>query len=136
MELPESVLNEMAARKLEGESYNKIRKELAESGLEGDELRKVMRMIDELVLKEEMNRKAEGRTRQWYWAGVILASVGLVLTLGSNRGIILANVPRWIVYSPFFGGIALMLYSRYSGRRRSETEKEGPGPIRRKRPYK
>ncbi len=136
MELPESLVIEMAQRKLEGESYSEIRKELATYNLEGDELRRVMKMIDEQVLKEEMNRKAEGRNRQWYLAGVILASVGLLLTLGASRGIILSDMPRWIVYSPFFGGIALMLYSRYAGRKKSEPENEGPGPIRRKRPYK
>lgn len=136
MELPEKKIEEMVQRKLDGESYTLIRKELSELGLEEQELHQAIRSIDEKVLQEELNRKAAGKTRQWYRAGLFLAFVGLILTLGANRGIIMQNMPRWIIYAPFFGGIALMFYSRYSGYRRSGSASDGPGRIRRKRPYK
>ena len=136
MEIPGNVLDEMVQRKLEGESYSQIRKELSDSGLRGDELRSAMRKIDEKVLEEELNRKAGDRTKQWYRAGMFLALVGLLLTLGASRGIILNNIPRWILYTPFFGGIALMLYSRFAGKRSDSSRNDGPGPIRRKRPFK
>lgn len=136
MELPEKKIEEMVQRKLEGESYSLIRKELIELGLEEKQVHQTIRTIDEKVLQEELNRKAAGKTRQWYRAGLFLAFVGLILTLGANRGIIMQNIPRWIIYAPFFGGIAIMFYSRYTGNRKSGSKNDGPGRIRRKRPYK
>ena len=136
MELPNKKIEEMVQRKLEGESYTQIRKELSELGLEEKQVHQTIRSIDEKVLQEELNRKAAGKTRQWYRAGLFLAFVGLILTLGANRGIIMQNMPRWIIYAPFFGGIAIMFYSRYAGNKRSGSENDGPGRIRRKRPYK
>jgi hypothetical protein len=136
MELPEKKIEEMVQRKLKGESYTRIRKELGELGLDEKEVHRAVRNIDEKVLQEELNRKAAGKSKQWYRAGILLAIVGLILTLGANRGIFLAYLPKWIIYSPFFAGIALMLYSRYSGTRKPASNNDGSGPIRRKRPYK
>ncbi|MGW8315526.1 MAG: hypothetical protein ACWGNV_07995 [Bacteroidales bacterium] len=136
MELPDKKIEEMVQRKLEGESYTRIRKELSELGLTEQEVHRTIRSIDEKVLQGELNQKAAGKSRQWYRTGLFLATLGLILTLGANRGIILTNIPRWIIYTPFFGGIALMLYGRYSGKKKPESRDDGPSPIRRKRPYK
>lgn len=136
MKLPESDIEELVREKLEGESYSKIRDRLRERGLTEQEIRDTIRKVDEKVLGAEMNQRHLGSTRQWYRVGLFIAALGLGLAFGATRGIILEDVPKWIVYAPFFAGIAMMLYGRYSQKKPPGDDGRGPGPIRRKRPYK
>jgi hypothetical protein len=136
VKLPENEIEELVRRKLEGESYSGIRATLGERGFNEEEVHEIIRKIDEKVLDAELNQKQLGKSRQWYRAGLFLASLGLLLTLGTNRGIILEGVPRWVVYTPFFAGIAMMLYGRYWGQKSRRETDRGPGPIRRRRPFK
>ena len=139
MELPESTIEELVQLKLDGESYSEIRSRLEKEGLGPEEVSKAIRIIDERVLEAEVSRKNRGKQRLWYRAGFALAVAGLLITVASNQGYLLANAPRWIVYSPFFAGILLMFYGRRA-MRAQETPKaireKGPGRIRSKRPYK
>ncbi len=134
--LPESTIEELARQKLEGRSYTEIRAHLAESGLSEDEVSEVIKLIDEKVLKSEIEQGYRDRSRSWNRIGLILAIVGLLLTIGSNAGIILKGVPRLLVYGPFFAGILLMIYGRMLQRKQSDPFEKGPGRIRSKRPYK
>jgi hypothetical protein len=136
VKLPESEIEELVREKLEGESYSKIRARLREQGLTEQEIRVTIRKIDEKVLDTEMNQRHLGSSRQWYRAGLFIAALGLGLAFGASRGIILGDVPKWIVYAPFFAGIAMMLYGRYAQKRPPGDDGRGPGPIRRKRPFK
>jgi len=136
MKLSEPEIEELVQRKLEGESYTKIRSELDALGLTESEIHEAIRNIDEKVLDSEMNRKQRGRTNQWYRVGLFIAAFGLVLTLGANRGIILQDVSKWIVYAPFFAGIGMMLYGRYARQQTSGKKTQGTERIRRKRPFK
>jgi hypothetical protein len=136
MQLPESDIEDLVREKLEGESYSKIRARLRERGLTEQEIRETIRKIDIKVLDAEMNQRYLGSSRQWYRVGLFIAALGLGLAFGASRGIILGDVPKWIVYAPFFAGIAMMFYGRYSQRRPPGDDRRGPGPIRRKRPFK
>jgi hypothetical protein len=136
MELHESTIEEMVRQKLDGESYSRIRAELGEQGLSDQEIRQAIRIIDKKVLEAELNQKHLGRSKQWYRAGIFMASLGLILTIGINRRIILEDVPKWIAYAPFFAGIVMMLYARFSRQKPPGSPDPGPGPIRRRRPYK
>jgi hypothetical protein len=136
MELRENEIEELVERKREGKSYAEIRAELGERGLSEQEIRRAIRKIDEKVLDAELNQKQRSKSNQWYRVGIFIATLGLILTLGANRGIILEGVPKWIVYAPFFAGIVMMLAGRYAKPAPSGPKQSGPGPIRRKRPYK
>jgi hypothetical protein len=132
----ESDIEELARRKLEGESYSTIRRELRERGQTDEEIRMTIRTIDEKVLYSEMNQRQTVKLKQWYRGGLFLAVLGLLLSVGATRGIILGGIPRWVVYAPFFLGILLMVYGRYAPQKPASPPDRGPGPIRRKRPYK
>lgn len=134
--VPDSTIEELVQKKLDGASYTEIRSRLKADGFDEEDIRMAIRIIDERVLEAEVNQRYVGRARQWYRVGFFLAVLGLVITLSSNQGIILENTPRWLVYSPFFAGIVLMFYGRMSQRRQREIYDKGPGRIRRKRPYK
>ena len=134
--LPESIIQELVEQKLSGVSYSEIRSRLGERGLSEEEIRKTIRQIDEKVLQAEIGEKHRVKTRQWYFTGLFLAVVGLILTIGANRGLILENRPKWIVYIPFFSGILLMFYGRMSQRKQPELFEKGPGRIRKRRPFK
>lgn len=136
MNIPESTYDELARRKLEGESYTAIRKELNEMGLSDEEIHEAIRRIDEKVLDSAMDQKQTVKLKQWYGAGVFLAILGLLLTLGASRGIILQGIPRWVVYIPFFIGMGLMAYGKYARPKPTPPAEKGPGRIQRKRPYK
>jgi hypothetical protein len=136
MKLTEESIQELVELKLKGESYSTLRKRLLDMGLSREEVSEAIKKVDEKVLLEEISEKNLGKTRQIYRAGLILAIAGLLLTLGASRGIVLSNLPKWIIYSPFFVGILLMYYGRKGQRKQPQLYEKGPGRIRKKRPYK
>lgn len=129
-------LEELSTQKLEGKSYSEIRNDLAGNGLNPEEISKVIRQVDEIVLKAETEMKHTAKARQWHRTGLVLALIGLLLSIAYNAGYILMGFPAWLVYSPFFAGILLMFYGRMQQRKQPGVYQKGPGRIRRKRPYK
>jgi len=100
------------------------------------EVKDLIRQVDERVLSETMKQGDLNRSQQWYRFGLILAVIGLILTIGYNAGIILKNLPALLIYSPFIAGILVMLSGRFLQRKQSVPPDTGTGAIRRKRPYK
>jgi hypothetical protein len=132
----ESKIEELAREKMEGKSYSTIRDELSESGMADSEITNLIRQVDEQVLSQTLNQASPDRAQQWYRSGLILAVVGLILTIAFNAGIILKNLPAMVIYSPFLAGILVMAYGRYQQKKQSAPSETGTGAIRRKRPYK
>jgi hypothetical protein len=136
VDLPEIRWEELAREKLEGKSYSEIRAELAGSGLTEEEVSRIIRKVDEIVLKAETGKKQQERSRLWYRAGLFLAVLGLIIAIAFNAGIILENLSALLVYSPFLAGILVMLAGKMMRRRQPGTHEGGPGPIRKRRPFK
>ena len=132
----ESRLDELAREKLEGRSYSDIRNELAASGMPAEEISRLIRKVDEKVLGETVQQGRMDRAGQWYRSGLILAIAGLLLSILFNAGILLESLPAILIYTPFFAGIAVMVYGRYLQRKPSGSSRPSSGAIRRKRPYK
>lgn len=132
----ERIIDELAGEKLEGKSYSEIRSELMESGMSADEISKIIRQVDEKVLAEATSGAMPDKAKQIYRGGLILAVIGLALSIAFNAGLILRSFKPLAVYAPFLAGILLMFYARLLQRRKPEDEPKGPGPIRKKRPYK
>ncbi len=129
-------IEELAREKMEGKSYSTIRDELSESGMADSEITNLIRQVDERVLSQTIKQASPDRTQQWYRSGLVLAVIGLILTIAFNAGIILKNLPAMVIYSPFFAGILVMAYGRYQQKKQSTPSETGTGAIRRKRPYK
>ncbi len=132
----ESKIEELAREKMEGKSYSTIRDELSESGMADSEIANLIRQVDERVLSQTIKQASPDRAQQWYRSGLILAVIGLILTIAFNAGIILKNLPAMVIYSPFLAGILVMAYGRYQQKKQSAPSETGTGAIRRKRPYK
>ena len=132
----DKLIEELAEEKLKGYSYSDIRAELKESGMTPDEINKLIRQVDEKVLAEAVSEAQPDKARQWYRAGLILAIGGLALSIAFNVGLLLRNLRPLVVYTPFLAGILLMFYGRLLQRSLPAGEQKGPGPIRKKRPYK
>ena len=133
---PDPRIEVLAREKLEGKSYSKIREELGASGMAPVEIGRLIRQVDERVLRETRELGDKQRKPQWYRLGLILAVAGLLLYIAYKAGMILTHLPALLVYSPFLAGILLMFYARMLQRKKSEPIPKGPGPIRKKRPYK
>lgn len=129
-------IEELAREKLEGKSYSRIREELKSSGMAAGEIRQLIRQVDERVLRETFEQGSRQKTQQWYRWGLVLAVAGLVLAIAFNAGMVLTRFPSLLVYSPFLAGILLMFYGRMLQRKKPDPPASGPGPIRKKRPYK
>ncbi|RLD93198.1 MAG: hypothetical protein DRJ29_09600 [Bacteroidetes bacterium] len=132
----ESKIEELAREKMEGKSYSTIRDELSESGMTDSEITNLIRQVDERVLSQTIKQASPDRAQQWYRSGLVLAVIGLILTIAFNAGIILKNLPAMVIYSPFIAGILVMAYGRYQQKKQSAPSETGTGAIRRKRPYK
>ncbi len=129
-------MEKLVRQKLEGKSYTEIRAELKASGMSSEEIAALIREVDEKVLQEAVKEGTPEKSMQWYRGGLVLAVLGLLLTIAFNVGLILKNVHPLVVYAPFIAGILLMFYGRMMQRRQPEKKKEGTGAIRRKRPFK
>lgn len=132
----ENRIEELVREKMEGKSYSTIRKELAESGMSEVEVKDLIRQVDERVLSETTKQADPNRAQQWYRFGLILAVIGLILTIAFNAGIILENLPALLIYSPFIAGILVMFYGKFLQRKQSVPPDAGTGAIRSRRPYK
>ena len=132
----ESRIEELAREKMEGKSYSSIRNELAESGMNDGEISSLLRHVDERVLGETVKQEDRDQAQQWYRTGLILAVIGLILSIAYNAGIILAYLPALLIYTPFFAGILVMFYGRSLRKKQSASTDNGTGAIRRKRPFK
>ena len=113
----ENRIEELAREKMAGKSYSTIREELSESGMTAEEISHLIRQVDERVLSETAIQGNPNRAQQWYRFGLILAVIGLILSIAYNAGIILENLPALLIYSPFFAGILLMIYGRFQQRK-------------------
>ena len=134
--LDENTIEQLAQQKIENKSYTQIKLHLKEAGLTETEIKEALKAIDEKVLQAEINRGPFRRSRQIYWSGLILAIAGLLITLGSNAGIILPELSKLVLYAPFFTGIVLLAYARMLQRNHPDPFKKGPGRIKSKRPKK
>ncbi|MEA3460604.1 MAG: hypothetical protein U9R49_01915 [Bacteroidota bacterium] len=132
----ENRIEELAREKMAGKSYSAIRKELTESGMAAGEINDLIREVDERVLSETVKQGNTDRAQQWYRFGLILAVIGLILSIAYNAGILFENLPALLLYSPFFAGILVMVYGKYLQKKQSPPADPGTGAIRRKRPYK
>ncbi len=134
--LTDNAIEELVRQKLAGESYSRIRSNLAGEGFNESDIKSIIRQVDEGVLRAEIEQSNRNRIKPWHRTGLVLAVMGLVLTIIKNAGWMLAGTSRWLVYSPFFAGILLMLYGRLAQQKISDPSEKGPGQIRKKRPYK
>ena len=134
--MSEDRIEELARLKLGGKSYSEIRAELADEGMNQKEVGQVIRQVDEIVLQTETEYKHMAKARQWHKAGLLVAVTGLLISIAFNAGYMLTGFPPWLVYSPFFAGILLMFYGRMQQRKQTGISQQGPGRIRRKRPFK
>ena len=134
--LSESRIEELVREKMNGKSYSEIRDDLAKSGVSPDEISTLIRQVDERVLDETAEQGERDPAQQWYRAGLVLAVIGLILSIAYNAGIVLNTFPALLIYSPFLAGILLMFYGRTVKRTQKTTEETGRGAIRKKRPYK
>jgi len=132
----ENRIEELAREKMAGKSYSTIREELAESGMTTEEISALIRQVDEQVLHETATQGNPNRAQQWYRFGLILAVIGLIISIAYNAGIILEMLPAVLIYSPFFVGILVMVYGRFLQRKQSSPEVSVSGAIRKRRPYK
>ena len=135
-EFSEERIEAVYLQKMEGESYSVIREELSKEGLNPDEIRRLIRTVDERVLKSEAEYKHMAKAAQYYKVGLILAIVGLLISIGFNIGIIQTRLPPWLVYSPFLAGILMMFYGRMLQRKSSGPIYKTASKIRTRRPYK
>ena len=126
----------LVREKMGGKSYSTIRKELADGGMIEEEINSLIRKVDERVLSETVKQGGRQKVQQWYRGGLILALMGLILTIAYNAGILWKGLPAWLAYSPFFAGIIIMVYARTLQRRQAVPPDDGTGPIRKRRPYK
>ena len=104
-EYTEEMIEELYHQKLEGRGYSEIRAELAATGINPEEIGTIIRKVDERVLKSETENRHAAKAVQYHRVGLILAIIGLLITIGFSTGFIQTSLPPWLIYSPFLAGI-------------------------------
>ncbi len=80
----ENRIEELVREKMSGKSYSQIREELSESGMAEEDISILIRQVDEHVLRETIKPGGQDRAQQWYRIGLIMAVIGLILTIAYN----------------------------------------------------
>lgn len=95
-------------RKQQGESYSTIRKELIERGLNEEQIKVVIRSIDNKILQETIAVSNIKKGNQLLIMGLIISSIGFILTIGTYSGWINIGNVYVFAYGPIISGFGFI----------------------------
>lgn len=84
----EQLITDYVREKIAGKDYSTIRAELTQKGFDDPEIKELISEIDEVLLKEEMNKSVLLKKTELKSIGIVLIVLGLFVTIGSFTGLI------------------------------------------------
>jgi hypothetical protein len=89
-----------------------IRKEMEKNNLPEEDIRAVVRAVDSELRNHISYQSHQNRGRQLKILGVIIASIGILLTVGTYTSVLPSGNSFFILYGPVIAGIGIY----YKGR--------------------
>lgn len=108
----QKLIDYLVEEKLKGADYTKIRNELKERNLDDATIHKIISEIDLIIVNEELNKNTIRKRKEIYYAGMIIAAIGLFVTYATYSGWINTGNSYLITHGPFFAGMMIMFYAR------------------------
>ncbi len=99
-------------KKLKGFDLSEIRKELTLRNINPETIKYIMNEIDNRVLREELNRSGNIRSREVKIIVLALVIGGVTITLATLFGIIYLNGYYILSYGPALAGAFIIMASR------------------------
>lgn len=97
-------LNKIERREIE---LDGIRKEMEKNNLPEEDIRAVVRAVDSELRNHLGHQSHQNRARQLKIMGAVVASIGILLTIGTYTGVLLSGNSFFIVYGQVIAGIGL-----------------------------
>ena len=102
-------LNKIISGQME---FSHLRKTLEDQGLESDEINIVVGQVDKKVTQAAQIKAVNDNGKNLFYGGLILAALGLILTVGTFTGLI--NIKRFgiLAYGPIAGGLIMAMIGK------------------------
>ncbi|MGF1559271.1 MAG: hypothetical protein ACFCUL_09300 [Flavobacteriaceae bacterium] len=95
-------VNKIATGQME---FSNLRKTLENQGLESNEINIVVGQVDKRVARVSQMKEVNDNGKNLFYGGIILAALGLILTVGTFTGLIDLKGFGILAYGPIAGGL-------------------------------
>ncbi len=92
--------------------FSKLRKTLEANYIEKSEIDAIVPIIDRKLIRAVEIRSEQKQGKNLFYGGLLLASIGLVITVGTLTGLIDLNGIGIIAYGPIAGGLITCLVGK------------------------
>jgi len=85
--------------------FSNLRKKLEESNIEKTEIDIIIPLIDRKILRSIEIKADNTKGKNMFYGGLILSTVGLIVTIGTYTGLIDLKGFMIVAYGPILGGL-------------------------------
>jgi len=106
--------------KVDGKNFDLFdaRKEMEKNQVDEQEIKTIIRLLDNELQRKMIYEAQRKQANAIFWIGVVVSSIGAVITLGTFFGFIPMGNSFLLAYGPFFSGLAIMFSGLAKKRRR------------------
>lgn len=92
--------------------FSDLRKTLENQGLESDEVNVVVRQVDKRAMRAAQMKEINTNGKNLLYGGLILAILGLILTIGTYTGLIDLEGIGILAYGPIASGLIIAMVGK------------------------
>lgn len=92
--------------------FSDLRKTLENQNLESDEINVVVGQVNKRVMRAAQMKEVNTNGKDLLYGGLILAILGLILTIGTFTGLIDLEGIRVLAYGPIAGGLIMAMVGK------------------------
>ncbi len=106
--------------KVDGKNFDLFdaRKEMEKNQVDEQEIKTIIRLLDNELQRRMIYEAQSKQANAIFWVGVVVSSVGAIITIGTFFGIIPMGNSFLIAYGPFLSGLVIMFSGLAKRRRR------------------
>lgn len=119
---------EYLKKKRVGMDYTLIRKELHDKGVIDKDVKKIVQEIDNIILKEELDKTDKSTTNKMRIWGWLFTITGVIFTLGRYTDIAFFQRNYLLSYGGLIIGLTLLFYG-YLKKKKSRNKETDPFSI-------
>lgn len=116
----EDLINYYLEKKRKGVGFSEIRRELTGLSIQEDLITEIIRNIDDIILKEELEKSERNKENRLKLPGYILMVFGLLVTLATYTSIIDLHGRYIIVYGPVIAGYFMVRASNINNKKHNK----------------
>lgn len=114
----EKIIDEYTEMVIEGLPFDQVRKALEKENYPEEDIKFIVRKVDDQVMAHQLKKPQSKLGEKLMWAGLIIMTIGLALTLAHFYNLIYLGNSYLAIYGPFLSG--MIIYFMGKSRKRKE----------------